>query len=161
MNINATLIGQMITFALFVWFTMKFVWPNLEKTLKERQHKIAEGLQAAERGHKELEIAQKYAIQHIHEARSKAVEAIEQAKKQAAFIIEQARQEANLEREQILTLGQAEVKQQQRVAREELKNEVASLVVLSAEKLLSRTITETDKKAFLDKGIDLQPQGKG
>jgi len=148
-DINATLIGQMITFALFVWFTMKFVWPVLEKVLHDRQQKIAEGLAAAERGHKELEISQKYAIQHIHEARSKAVEAIEQAKKQAAIIVEQARSEANREREQIISLGYAEVEQQRRVAKEQLQNEVVNLAILSAEKLLGRVITEVDQKTLL------------
>ena len=95
MDINATLIGQMITFAIFVWFTMKYVWPPLERILKARQEKVAEGLAAAERGHKELEIAQKYAIQHIHEARSKAVASIEKAKKDAADIIEEAKNNVN------------------------------------------------------------------
>ena len=150
MDINATLIGQMITFALFVWFTMKFVWPVLEKVLKERQDKIAEGLAAAERGHKELEIAQKYAIQHIHEARAKASETIEQAKKQAAFIVEQAKIEAAKEREQIVSLGHEEVEKERRVAKEQLQSEIVSLAVTSAEKLLGRIITETDQKALLN-----------
>ncbi len=150
MDINATLVGQMITFALFVWFTMKFVWPVLEKILKDRQQKISEGLAAAERGHKELEIAQKYAIQHIHEARSKAVDAIEQAKKQAAFIIEQAKIEALKEREQIVSLGHEEIKQERRVAKEQLQNEVVNIAIASAEKLLGRVITEADHKAFLN-----------
>jgi len=146
----------MITFAFFVWFTMRFVWPVLEKILLARQQKIAEGLQAAERGHKELEIAQKYAIQHIHEARSKAVEAIEQAKKQAAHIIEQAKLEANREREQIIHLGHSEVEQQRLVAKEQLQQEVVTLAIASAEKLLGRVITEVDQKAMLDNNTNLQ-----
>ncbi len=152
MDINATLIGQMITFGLFVWFTMNFVWPLLEKVLKQRQEKIAEGLSAAERGHKELEIAQKYAIQHIHEARSKAVETIEQAKRNAALIVEQAREEATKEREKIVELGHEEVEQQRRQAREDLLNEVVGLAVASAEKLLGRVISEADQKAILNTG---------
>lgn len=150
MDINATLIGQMITFALFVWFTMRFVWPVLEKILKERQDKIAEGLAAAERGHKELEISQKYAIQHIHEARSKAIEEIEKAKKQAIIIIEEAKLEANREKEQIILQGIAEVEQQWRAARDKLQTEIVDLAIESAEKLLTRTMTESDHKALLE-----------
>ena len=161
MDINATLIGQMITFAIFVWFTMKFVWPLLENILKLRQEKIAEGLAAAERGHKEVEIAQKYAIQHIHEARSKAVEAIEQAKKQAALIIEQAKAEAAREREQIISLGHREVEQQRHKAREELQNEVVNLAVAGAEKLLGRVITETDQLKILNTAVNTNlPKGE-
>jgi len=149
-DINATIIGQMLTFALFVWFTMKFVWPLLEKALKERQHKIAEGLAAAERGHKELEISQKYAIQHIHEARSKAVETIEQAKKQAALIIEQAKIAANQERDKIIELGQGEVQQERLRAKEELQSELIDLTIASTEKLLGRVITEKDQQILLE-----------
>jgi len=153
LDINATLIGQMITFALFVWFTMKFVWPVMEKILKERQQKIAQGLAAAERGHKELEIAQKYAIQHIHEARGKAVDLIEQAKKQAALIIDTAKAEANREREQILSLGYEEVRQERRKAEEQLKREIVGLAIAGTQKLLGRIITEADQRALLDREI--------
>ena len=151
MDINATLIGQMITFALFIWFTMKFVWPLLEEILKARQEKIAEGLQAAERGHKELEVSQKYAIQHIHEARAKAVESIEQAKKQAANIVEQAKLEANHEREKIIAQGHQDVQQERDRARMQLQQEVVTLAIASAEKLIGRALTAEDQKRLLEK----------
>lgn len=153
MDINATLIGQMITFALFIWFTMQFVWPPLEKILKARQEKIAEGLQAAERGHKELEISQKYAIQHIHEARAKAIESIEQAKRQAAHIIEQAKLEAVHEREKIITQGMQEIEQASTHARLQLQREVVNLAIASAEKLIGRALTPEDQKNLLEKEI--------
>ncbi len=150
MDINATIIGQMISFAIFVWFTMKFVWPLLEAALKERQQKIADGLAAAERGHKELEVSQKYAIQHIHEARSKAVETLEQAKKQAALIIEQARLDANEERTKILEAGYVEIEEEKLKARELLQTEIIQLTIASTEKLLGRVITEKDQQILLE-----------
>jgi len=149
-DINATIIGQMITFAIFVWFTMKFVWPLLEASLKERQQKIAEGLAAAERGHKELEISQKYAIQHIHEARSKAMETLEHAKKQAALIIEQAKFDANEERAKILALGQEELEEEKLKARETLQSELIQLTIASTEKLLGRVINDHDQQILLE-----------
>lgn len=155
MDINATLIGQMITFAIFVWFTMKFVWPLLENNLKIRQEKIAEGIQAGERGHKELEIAQKYAIQQIHEARQKAQETLEQAKKRATQIIDEAKLEANQEREKIIQHGHAEVEQERLVARQQLQAEVIKLAIFSTEKLLKRTIEEDDQKRLLASGETL------
>lgn len=153
MDINATLIGQMITFALFVWFTMKFVWPVLEKILHDRQEKIAEGLAAAERGHKELEISQKYAIQHIHEARSKAFDTIEHAKKQAALIVEEAKAEAIREREKIIILGHEEIAQALHQAKGQIQAEMVNLAIASAEKLLGRVMTESDQKMLLDAGM--------
>ncbi len=159
MDINATLIGQMITFALFVWFTMKFVWPHLEKILHVRQQSIAEGLAAAERGHKELEISQKYAIQHIHEARVKAVETIEHAKKLADTIIEEAKAEALREREKMVALGHEEIKQALNQAKTHMQTEVINLAIQSAQKLLGRVISEQDQKMLLDAGIR-HPIGK-
>lgn len=155
MDINATLIGQMITFAIFVWFTMKFVWPILEKILQERQQKISEGLAAAERGHQEVEIAQKYAIQHIHEARAKAVETLEHAKRQAALLVEEAKAQASAERDQILALGKAEVEQERRRVKEELQHEVVGLAIASAEKLLDQVMTESVQTALLNAGSQL------
>lgn len=153
MDINATLIGQMITFSLFVWFTMKFVWPHLEKILHDRQQKITEGLAAAERGHKELEISQKYAIQHIHEARNKAVETIEHAKKLAATIVEEAKAEAVCEREKIVALGHEEIAQALNQAKTQIQTEIVDLAIKSTEKLLGRVISETDQKMLLDAGM--------
>lgn len=152
MDINATLIGQMITFGLFIWFTMKFVWPHLEKILHDRQEKIAEGLAAAERGHKELEISQKYAIQHIHEARSKALETIEHAKRQAGQIVDDAKAEATREREKIIALGHEEIAQALLHAKAQIQTEMVGLAIKGAEKLLGRAISESDQKILLDAG---------
>lgn len=152
MDINATLIGQMITFAIFVWFTMKFVWPILEKILRERQQKISEGLAAAERGHQEVEIAQKYAIQYIHETRAKAAEILENAKRQAAILIEEAKAQAIAERDQMLALGKAEIEQERRRVKEELQQEVVGLAIASAEKLLDQVMTESLQTALLNVG---------
>lgn len=150
MDINATLFGQMITFAIFVWFTMKYVWPVLEKMLKERQTKIAEGLYAAERGHKELELAKKEAAKELRETRLQITKMIEQAHKQAGLIIEQAKEEGNQAKEKILTLGKAELEQMRSSVQNELKNKVVDLTILGVEKILRRAINDDDQKFLLD-----------
>lgn len=154
MDINATLFGQMITFAIFVWFTMKFVWPPLEKTLQDRQAKISEGLAAAERGHTELATAQKYAVQHIHESKQQAIDIIDQAKKQALLLIEDARKQALIEREQSRVLTQAALEQERLMMQQNLKTEFARLLRSSTEKLLSRVLTEHDQKTLLEMNLD-------
>lgn len=150
MDINATLFGQMITFAIFIWFTMKYVWPPLEKMLKERQAKIAEGLYAAERGHKELALTQKECVKELREAREKATQVIDMAHKQADLIIEQAKSEAHHQRENILALGRAELEQSKRSAAEQLKKETIDLAILSAEKILKRAMNDADQQALLE-----------
>lgn len=150
MEINATLWGQMITFAIFVWFTMKFVWPMLEEVLKAREKKIAEGLEAADRGHRELEISQKSAIKTIREAREQAEHTLELARKQAAMVIETAKRDASFERDKIMAQGIAELEKMVRVAREGLHKEIVNRVIDTTEKLLHRSLTEADQKNLLE-----------
>ena len=90
MNINITLLGQMISFAILIWFTVKFIWPPLMKAIEERQQKIAEGLAAADRSQKDLAQAQDKVNDIVREARSKANEIIEQAHSRGNQIIDQA-----------------------------------------------------------------------
>lgn len=150
MNINATLWGQMITFAVFVWFTMKFVWPMLSEVLKERQKRIADGLEASDRGHKELEISQKSAIKHLKEAREEANQILDLARKQATMIIEEAKLEAGQEKAKILGLAKSEIEQQIRAAQEQLQNQLTSLVTSCTEKLLRRAMNDDDRQALLE-----------
>ncbi len=84
MNINATLLGQAIAFAVFVWFCMKYVWPPLLTAIEERQKKIADGLTQAERAGKDLELAQAKATEKLKEAKAQAAEIVEQAKRNSS-----------------------------------------------------------------------------
>lgn len=150
MDINATLFGQMLTFAVLIWFTMKYVWPMLQEVLNERKKKIADGLYAAERGHKELELAQKNAMKTMREAREQAQQVVELARKQAYMIVEAAKLEANQEKEKILALGRSEIAQQIRAAEELLQGKVVDLVTVCTEKLLHRAVNDSDQKRLLE-----------
>ncbi|MCB1792067.1 MAG: F0F1 ATP synthase subunit B [Gammaproteobacteria bacterium] len=140
MNINLTLIAQLVSFAVFVWFTMKFVWPPLVKAMDERKAKIAEGLAAAERGQHEQELAQKRAKDTLHEAKQQAAEIKASAEKQAALIIEEARDKAKEEGNRQLAAAKAEIAQETNKAREVLRAKVAELAVIGAEKILRKEI---------------------
>jgi F-type H+-transporting ATPase subunit b len=140
MNINLTLFGQMVAFAVFVWFTMKFVWPPIVKAMEERKAKIADGLAAAERGQHEQELAEKRARDALHEAKRQAAEIKANAEKQAATIIEDARDKAREEGGRQLAAAQAEIEQEANKAREALRAKVAELAVLGAERILRREI---------------------
>lgn len=140
MNINLTLIGQSITFAVFVWFCMKFVWPPIMAALNERKQKIADGLAAAERGAHEQELAQKKATETMHEAKQQAQEIINQAQKRASEIVDEAKEGARAEAERIVTAANAEIEQEVNRAREQLRGQVASLAVAGASRVLKREI---------------------
>jgi len=150
MNINHTLLGQMISFAILIWFTVKFIWPPLMKAIEERQQKIAEGLAAADRSQKDLAQAQDKVNELIREARGKANEIIEQAHARGNQIIDQAKQDAITEGERQKALALAEIEASANRAREELRSKVASLAVAGAERLIRREIDANAHRAILD-----------
>ncbi|WP_298943601.1 F0F1 ATP synthase subunit B [uncultured Psychromonas sp.] len=151
MNINATLIGQAIAFAIFVWFCMKYVWPPLLDAIEARQKKIADGLTQAERAGKDLELAQAKAAEKLKEAKAQAAEIIDQANKRRTQIVEEAKNEAEIERSKIVAQGEAEVEAERNRAREELRQQVAVLAIAGAEKIIKRTIDKEANSDIIDK----------
>ena len=149
MNINATLIGQSITFFLFVWFCMKYIWPPIMQALNARKKLIADGLAAGERGKHELELASKRAADNLREAKQQAAEIILQAEKRAAQLIEEAKVAAKQEGDRMITSAQASVLQETVRAKETLRGQVADLAVAGAEKILRREIDAKAHAALL------------
>ena len=150
MEINITLVVQMLVFAAFVWFTMTFVWPPLSKALEERQDKIADGLASAERGRRELELSQHRIKDEMKQAKVQATDIIEKASRRAAQIIEEARSEARLEGQKLAKLAQEHIAQEVHHAKDVLRKQVATLAVAGAEKILMREIDERANEALLD-----------
>lgn len=151
MNINLTLIGQSITFIIFVWFCMKFVWPPIMGALQERTKKIADGLAAAERGEHEQVLAEKRATEKLHEAKEQAGEIIVQAQKRASEIVDEAKNDARTEGERLVAAAQAEIEQEVNRAKEILRKQVASVAMAGATKVLEREINESTHADILDK----------
>jgi F-type H+-transporting ATPase subunit b len=144
MNINATLIGQSISFIIFVWFCMKYVWPPIMAALEERKKKIADGLAAAERGKHEQELAEQRAKEVIQQAKEEAAGILAQAQKRASEIVEESKDTARVEGDRIITAANAEIEQEVNRAKESLRSQVVSLAVAGAAKVIDR---ELDAKA--------------
>jgi F-type H+-transporting ATPase subunit b len=149
MDINATLIGQMITFAIFIAFTMKFVWPPLMKVLEERRKKIADGLAAAERGQHDLEVAQFKAKEIIREAKAQASVIIEQANQRAHQIEEQAKEDARFAAERIKQAVELEIERDRLKMIDSVRQHVAEVAVAGAEKLIKRNIDKAANQEIL------------
>ncbi len=150
MNINLTLIGQLVSFVVFVWFTMKFVWTPIMGALDARRKEIADGLAAAERGQHEQELAKERAKESLHEAKQQAAEIVNQAHKRANEIVEEAKNDAKAEGDRILTAAQAEIEQEVNRSREALREKVAVLVISGAEKVLQKEINADVHKDVVD-----------
>ena len=147
MNINFTLIAQAIAFAILIWFTVKFIWPPLLGAIEKRQKEIADGLAAAQEGKASLEIAEKKSAQSVGEAKQKGAEIISQAEKRASEILEDAKNQAKEEGDRIIFGAKAEIEQEINRAKEGLRQQVSTLAIAGAEKILRK---EIDAKAHAE-----------
>ena len=150
MEIGMTLLGQALSFALLIWFTVKFIWPPLVAAIEERQQRIGEGLAAADRSHRDLARAEEKSEVALKEARAKANEIIDQAHQRAVQLIDAAKHDAVLEAERQKALAQAGIDAATNRAKEDLRRQVSSLVVSGTEKLLRREVDPATHKALLD-----------
>ncbi len=151
MSINATLIGQMITFALLVWFTMKYIWPPLFDSLEQRKKKIADGLAAAEKGQESMQLAEKKAKGVLKEAKEQSSEIVNLAQKRANEMVEASKESAKKEGERLILVAKAQIEQEKQQAKESLRTEVAALALRAAEQILSAEIDKTKHQDILSK----------
>ena len=152
MNINFTLIGQMVAFLVFVAFCMRYVWPPIMAAMEERQQKIADGLAAADRASHDLELAQKEAVDRLAEAKKEAAGIVDSANKRAVTVIDEAKAAAVVEADRVKELANAEVEREKAQAKEQLMSQVSALAIAGAEKVLAAEI-DADKHADLLKQL--------
>lgn len=151
MNFNATLIGQLIAFTVFVAFCMKYVWPPIIAAIEERQKKIADGLAASERASKDLELAQVSASDKLREAKDEANKIVELAKKRANQLVEEETQRGHAEREKIIAQGYAEVEAERNRVKEDLRKQVGLLAISGAQQILQREIDAAAQSDIVEK----------
>lgn len=149
MDINATILGQAITFAILVWFTMKFVWPPLNGMLEERSRRIADGLAAAEKGKQQLLDAESKVAEELKKVQARASEIIANSEKRADQIIEAAKERARLEGDKILADAKAQIEQDFMRMKEDLRHQVADLVVRGAEQVLRAEVDRSRHEQML------------
>jgi F-type H+-transporting ATPase subunit b len=153
MEINATLLGQIITFLLLVWFTMKYVWPPLTKAMHERESKIAAGLEAADRSKTELEDAEKNAAVLLREAKQEASHIVDLAHKRSVQMIDEAKDDARQEAQRILEQAQEEFAREVTQTKEELRKHLARLAIAGAEKIIKKNLDTPTNTALLDEFV--------
>lgn len=154
MDINLTLLGEILTFAVLVFVTLKYIWPPLSKAMEERQEKIASGLAAAERGQHDLEIAQKKSAEMLTTAHKNAKVILTQAEKEKINILEIAKENAEKEGSKILSAAQGNIDKEKFIAREAVKKHLAALVMEATTKILEEKIDEKANNRLVDKFIE-------
>ena len=154
MNINLTLFGEMITFAIFVWFTMRFVWPPLMKALEERRATIAAGLAAAEQGKRDLALAKDQALEILRDAKAQAAHLIEQAHHRVNHMIEEAKGRARIEADRLMVIAKGDIDREFQTARDVLMDQISSLVIIGAEKVLQHEVNQGANDRIVTKMIE-------
>ena len=153
MEINATLLGQIITFLLLVWFTMKYVWPPITKAMHDRESKIALGLEAADRSKRELEQAELEVQEILRQARTEAAQIVDQAHKRSVLMLDDAKDNARQEGQRILEQAQDEFAREVSQTKEALRKQLASLAVAGAGKIIQRNLDESTNADLLDQFV--------
>ena len=151
MNFNATLIGQIISFAVFVWFTMKFVWPLLLKQMQDRETRIADGLAAADKGQQALVDAEHRRAELVDEGKHQAADIVNSAQKRGDELMEESKTNAKSEAERLILAAKSEIERERSQARENLKREVSVLALAGAEQILLREVDKNAHNAILAK----------
>lgn len=154
MSINMTLIGQMITFAIFVWFTMKYVWPPLKVAMDDRKKKISDGLMAADQAAKELEIAERKSLEIIQNAKSQAAIIVEQANERAHRIEEESKADAKVAANRIKESATAEMLSEKNRLKDELRKEVSEIALAGVEKIIGSTLSKDSNDKLLAKLVN-------
>lgn len=154
MDINATLIGQLLTFILLTWFTMKYVWPPIMSALAEREKKIAEGIAAAERSQRELLQTEASVSEILQNAKLEANQIIDQGHKRSTQLLENAKENARAESQRILEQAQDEIVRQVSQAKEELRKQVTTLAIAGAEKIIKKNLDAQTNAALLAEFVD-------
>jgi len=153
MNINATLFGQAITFAIFIWFTMKFVWPPIVRAMQEREKTIADGLAAAKKGEERLALAEEEVHAILGQAREKANHILKAADQRADEVVREAQAKALTEGQRLILAAQDRIEQDKVAARQQLRAEVVNIAMSSAEKLIQRSMDDQHHRDLLDKMV--------
>ncbi|HDZ08647.1 F0F1 ATP synthase subunit B [Pseudohongiella sp.] len=151
MNLNATILGQSIAFAVFVWFCLKYVWPPITAAMAERQKKIADGLEAADRAQRDLNLAQNKAADELREAKVKSAEIIDMANKRSNQIVDEAKDKARDEGQRLIAGAKAEIEMEVQRAREVLRAQVAAIAISGAEKILESSVDQAANEELVKK----------
>jgi F-type H+-transporting ATPase subunit b len=153
MGMNATLLGEMITFIIFVLVTMKYIWPPIVKALQDRQKKIADGLEAAERGKHSLELARKKTADMLRDVKNQSSQIVDQAGRRSNQIVDEAQIKARQEGQRIITSAKSEVELMARNAKDGLRKEVTQLALDTAAKILAKEVDRAKHDKMLDELI--------
>lgn len=155
MEINATLIAQIINFLILVFILKKLAYKPLMEMMEARQTSIADNLATAEKDKQAAAQMKREYQEQLTAARAEAQAIVDKAMKQAEKNKEEIIEEARVEHARLLKAAQEEIAREREMALAELRAEVVGLSMAAAAKIIEKNLdVETNSKLvsdFMDK----------
>lgn len=150
-DLNATLIAQIINFLLLVVVLTKVAYKPLMKALQERQERIAASIDQADRAKTEAEQLKKEYQEQLARARAEAQSIVEKATRLAEQTKDEIIIAARAEHAKLLKEAQDEIARERQRALSELRGEVVTLSMAAAAKIIEKNLdSETNSKLVAD-----------
>lgn len=138
-----------ISFVLVMLLLGKFAWPIILKSLKEREESIANALDSARRAKEEMAALKADNEKLVMQARAERDLLLKEARDTRDSIVAEARNKAQVEANKIMTQMRETINNEKMAAITELKNQVASMSIEIAEKILRHELSNDEKQKNL------------
>lgn len=136
---------MLIAFGILAFILMKWGWPVILKALNEREKAINDALNAAEETKKQMEQLKAKNDELLKQAKLERDEILRNAQLASEQIKEEARVKASLEADRIVESARENINYEKLKAMHDLKNQIATLSIEIAEKLLKEELSDKDK----------------
>jgi F-type H+-transporting ATPase subunit b len=140
---------MVVSFSILMFITFKFIWPAILGGLKEREEEIASSLDEAKKAREEMKSLQARNEELIAEAKQQRDIILKEAKELKADMLNAAKKQASDEGKRLIEEAKKQIEQEKMAAITELKNEVADLSILIAEKLIKMELAAKNKSKDL------------
>jgi len=140
-----TFVWMLVSFGVLVFILGKWGWPMLLKALKNREQAIADSLNAAEKAREEMKMLVAHNEDLLKEAKLERDEMLRNARLTSEKIVEDARTKATEEADRIVENARENINYEKLKAMHELKNQIASLSIEIAEKLMKAELSDRQK----------------
>ncbi|MDQ3693229.1 MAG: F0F1 ATP synthase subunit B [Chloroflexota bacterium] len=147
------LLVQLIAFIIFLWLLWRFALGPITRVIDERQDRIRESVEAAERMKAELAATAARNEEVLVEARQQAQQIVAQARDAGEATLNRAREQANAQAEEYLTRAEATLRQETQQARQQLRQEVADLAVMAAGRIVRKELDPATQTRLIEETL--------
>jgi F-type H+-transporting ATPase subunit b len=148
------MIWTLVIFGITLFILKRYVFGPVGQAIEKRRAEIAASIEEAERSRDEATaLLEDYKIR-LAEARKEADSLREQGRKEGERQGAELVAQAHAQRERVLTDAEAQIEAEARAAASGLRDQVANLALLAAEKVSRRALSEADHRRLIEEAID-------